>query len=365
MGLYRRGQAWWMCFTYKGKQHRVPTESNDKRVAEKIYRKVMTEIAEGKWFEKAAHADKTLAELLDKYLKEHSTPNKAASTVKNDTAMVKEMKEFFGNVLLQDVTPSLISAYKTKCREKELAPATINHRRTLLRHAFNLAIKEWQWCQKNPVERVSRERVSNSRDRWLTLEEEKKLLEYCVLHPTRKDNTIEATYRLQEVVIFALNTGMRQDEILSLRWPNVDLFRKTVFVEKSKNGEKRTIPMNQKVFELLKGKAKVIPIGHKYVFSSEEGTKILRRNLMRAYYKVLERAKIEDFKFHDLRHTFATRLAQAGIDLYQISKLLGHKDIKMTQRYAHHCPDSLRSGVEVLDKVITFLSQSNEKGLAV
>ena len=365
MGLYRRGQAWWMCFTYKGKQHRVPTESNDKRVAEKIYRKVMTEIAEGKWFEKAAHADKTLAELLDKYLKEHSTPNKAASTVKNDTAMVKEMKEFFGNVLLQDVTPSLISAYKTKCREKELAPATINHRRTLLRHAFNLAIKEWQWCQKNPVERVSRERVSNSRDRWLTLEEEKKLLEYCVLHPTRKDNTIEATYRLQEVVIFALNTGMRQDEILSLRWPNVDLFRKTMLVEKSKNGEKRTIPMNQKIFELLKAKAKVIQIGSKYVFSSEAGTKILRRNLMRAYYAVLERAKIKDFKFHDLRHTFATRLAQAGIDLYMIAKLLGHKDIKMTQRYSHHCPESLRSGVEVLDRISTELAQSNGKGLAL
>lgn len=365
MGLYRRGQAWWMCFTYQGKQHRVPTESNDKKVAEKIYRKVMTEIVEGKWFERSAHADKTLAELLDKYLKEHSTPNKAASTVKNDTAMVEEMKEFFGNVLLQDVTPSLISAYKAKCREKELAPATINHRRTLLRHAFNLAIKEWQWCQKNPVERVSRDKVKNERDRWLTHEEEKKLLECCVLHPTRKDNTVEVSYRLQEIVLFALNTGMRQDEILSLEWPNADLFRKTILVVKSKNGEKRTIPMNQKVFELLKSKARANQNDNKIVFASEAGTKILRRNLMRSFYNARDRAKIADFHFHDLRHTFATRLAQAGIDLYQISKLLGHKDIKMTQRYAHHCPDSLRSGVEVLDKVITFLSQSNEKGLAV
>jgi len=86
---------------------------------------------------------------------------------------------------------------------------------------------------------------------------------------------------------------------------------------------------------------------------------------MRAFYNATDRAKIADFHFHDLRRTFATRLAQAGIDLYQISKLLGHKEIKMTQRYAHHCPDSLRNGVEVLDKVIPFLSQSNEKGLAV
>jgi integrase len=75
--------------------------------------------------------------------------------------------------------------------------------------------------------------------------------------------------------------------------------------------------------------------------------------------------KIADFHFHDLRHTFATRLAQAGIDLYKIAKLLGHKDIKMTQRYSHHCPDSLRGGVEVLDKNYHTLSHPNEKGLAV
>jgi len=365
MGLFKRGQVWWMRFTFKGKQIRKPTETTDKKLAEKIYHKVMTQIAEGKWFEKPASADKTLGDLLDKYLREHSTPNKSANTVKNDTSMVEEMKAFFGDTLLQDVTPSLISSFKTKCRDKGLAPATINHRRAILRHAFNLAIREWQWCQENPVERVSRERVSSGRDRWLTLEEEKTLLECCVLHPTRKENKVESVYWLQEIVLFALNTGMRQDEILSLTSQNADLFRKAILVVKSKNGEKRTIPMNQKVFELLKVKARGNQNRSKVVFASEAGTKILRRNLMRAFYNARDRAKIADFTFHDLRHTFATRLAQSGIDLYVISKLLGHKDIKMTQRYAHHCPDSLRGGVEVLDKISTELAQSNEKGLAV
>lgn len=365
MGLFRRGQVWWMRFNYEGKQVRKSTETTDKKLAEKIFHKVMTLIAEGKWFEKPVHSDKTIGNLLDKYVKEHSTPNKAPNTVKSDMAMVNEMKAFFGVTLLKDVTPSLISAYKTKCRDKGLAPATINHRRTLLRHAFNLAIREWQWCQENPVERVSRERVSNSRDRWLTFEEERTLLECCVLHPTRKDNKTESTYWMQEIVIFALNTGMRQDEILSLEWPNADLFRRTVLVVKSKNGEKRTVPMNQRVFELLKEKAKGKHVNNNFVFSSEAGTKILRRNLLRAFYNARDRAKIKDFTFHDLRHTFATRLAQAGIDLYMISKLLGHKDIKMTQRYSHHCPDSLRSGVEVLDRNSTNLAQLNEKGLAV
>jgi integrase len=365
MGLYRRGQVWWMRFTFKGKQIRRPTETTDRKLAEKIYHKVLTQIAEGKWFEKPVSADKTLGELLDKYLREHSIPNKASGSVKNDSVMVEEMKSYFGDTMLQDVSPRLISKYKTRCRDKGLAPATINHRRTLLRHAFSLAIREWQWCSDNPVDRVAQERVNNARDRWLTLEEEKTLLACCILHPTRKENKIDAVYWLQEIVLFALNTGMRQDEILSLEWPNADLFRKTILVVKSKNGEKRTIPMNQRVFELLKAKARANQNDTKTVFASEAGTKILRRNLMRAFYNAMDRAKIADFKFHDLRHTFATRLAQSGIDLYMISKLLGHKDIKMTQRYSHHHPDSLRNGVEVLDKISTNLAQSNEKGLAV
>lgn len=197
----------------------------------------------------------------------------------------------------------------------------------------------------------------------LTLEEERKLLDACVIYVTRKDNIIVPHYWLQEIVTVALNTGMRQDEILSLRWPDVDLFRKTITIMRSKNGEKRTIPMNQKVFELLKIKAKVRNIRDNHVFPSEAGTKIHDRNLRRGFYDALEKAGITDFKFHDLRHTFATRLVQANVDLYTVSKLLGHKDIKMSQRYAHHCPESLRGGVEVLDKISTILAQSNEKGL--
>ena len=79
------------------------------------------------------------------------------------------------------------------------------------------------------------------------------------------------------------------------------------------------------------------------------GEKINSNVLRTAFYSVLKKVGIDDFRLHDLRHCFATRLAQAGVDIYKISKLLGHKDIKMTQRYAHHCPDSLRDGVEILE----------------
>jgi len=117
----------------------------------------------------------------------------------------------------------------------------------------------------------------------------------------------------------------------------------------AKNGKPRTIPLNQIALDILVEKSKVRNIKHDLVFTSSVGTKIDCDNLRRTFESVLKKADIQNFHFHDLRHTFATRMAQKGIDLYKIAKLLGHKDIRMTQRYSHHCPDSLRDGVQILE----------------
>lgn len=365
MGLFKRKNVWWFRFTYQGRQIRRSTEMTDKKLAEKVYHRLMYQVAEGKCLESPEGENKTLSDLLDKHFKEYSTPNKSLRSLQTETGMIKEMKRFFGDTLVKDVTPSLLAKYKSECREKKLSAASINYRRTLLNHAFKLAIREWEWLRNNPVEKISRERVRNERDRWLTLEEEKRLLKACVLFPTLKGNTTEPRYWVQEIVWFALNTGMRQDEILSLEWPNVDLFRKTATVVKSKNGEKRTIPLNQRLMELLKEKGKVRSIKNKYVFPNMEGNKIDASKLLRAFRNILRRAQLEDFRFHDLRHTFATRLAQAGVDFYKISKILGHKDIRMTQRYSHHYPESLRDGVEILDKISTNLAHLGSEETAI
>ena len=127
------------------------------------------------------------------------------------------------------------------------------------------------------------------------------------------------------------------------------MFRKTILIRETKNGKPKTIPLNKTALGILETKAKVVSIRSKIVFHSMSGTKIDKHNLRRAFVIAMEKAGIEDFTFHGLRHTFATRLAQSGVDLYKISKLLGHKDIKTTQRYSHHCPESLRDGVEMLE----------------
>lgn len=142
---------------------------------------------------------------------------------------------------------------------------------------------------------------------------------------------------------------MRMGEILNLKWTDVDLFRKAMVVLKTKNMEPRTIPMTQTVVDLLLTKSKVVTMSG-YIFATSSGKKLGPRNLQREWYNALDKAKIKNFRFHDLRHTFATRLVQSGIDVYAVAKLMGHKDLTSTQRYAHHSTESLRDSVRVLDR---------------
>lgn len=119
---------------------------------------------------------------------------------------------------------------------------------------------------------------------------------------------------------------------------------------RSKNGDRRTIPVNQTVLFVLKEKAKLRSLKTDLVFCSKVFTSMESGHLRRSFRLALDKARIDDFHFHDLRHTFATRLVQAGVDLYKVQRLLGHKSPIMTQRYAHHYPESLRDGVEMLDQ---------------
>lgn len=212
---------------------------------------------------------------------------------------VNGLKSFFGDYTISEITPSLINEFKNKRKAKGVKPATIHRQIDIMKRAFNLAIREWEWCDKNPVARVSLERLNNKRDRWLTFEEEEKLLLGCPVW-------------LQELVLFGLNTGMRLGEILSLTWKGVDLFRKTATVFRSKNNERRTIPLNETAFELLKAKARVRSIRTDLVFHTKTHTAIDKCNVGRAFRMALKAVGIQDFRFHDLRHTFATRMVQTG-----------------------------------------------------
>ena len=125
----------------------------------------MAQVAEGKWFEKPIGAEKTLRELLEKYMKEHSARNKALRSHIRDKSLADHLNQYLGDCLITDISPRAISDYKVRRREEGAAPATINYELRLLSHAYNLAIKEWEWVNFNPVSRVSMEKVNNQVDR--------------------------------------------------------------------------------------------------------------------------------------------------------------------------------------------------------
>jgi integrase len=209
-------------------------------------------------------------------------------------------------------------------------------------------LKDWEWLRVNPVDKVSKEKVNNKIDRWLRPDEENRLL-------------ASSAQWLKEIIIFAMSTGLRQSEILDLKWDQVDLFRKTLYMAEQKNKEKHVLPLNGKAIEILKARSSVRQLREGYAFLNQNGGRINARNLIRAFRNVCNKAGVTRFRFHDLRHTFATRLVQAGVDLYTVQKLGRWKSISMVERYAHHCPESLRPGVEALDKIITNLSQLPQK----
>ena len=169
-------------------------------------------------------------------------------------------------------------AYKNQRYTDGVKPATINRELATLKKAFNLARREWEWCTDNPVCRVSMERENNTRDRWLTVDEETHLLN-------------AAAPWLRELMLFAIHSGMRMGEILGLTWAGVDLFRRTVTVFKSKNGEQRTIPLNQTALALLKHKAGSRSMDTELVFPSEVQTRLNASNISRSLNLALEKAK--------------------------------------------------------------------------
>jgi len=323
MGLYRRGKIFWFTIKHAGKRIQESIGTENKKLAEKVYAKALNEIVEGKWFEKQKALSITFKEMTEKYLHKYHRVR--------DEHSVKKLLPVFGHLKLAEVTTEMASDYRDE-RLKTVKPATVYQELSLMRRMFNVARREWKWLKDNPVADLSFSvGNSNARRRWLTLEEEKLLLD-CASPEWLKD-----------VITFALHTGMRRGEILALLWRDVDLNRSLMRVENSKNSEKRSIPMSKTVHDLLKN-MKVRDITGR-VFPVTESA------LKDGFERAVGKAKIEDFHFHDLRHTFATRLVQNGIDIYVVKELLGHKTITMTMRYAHHYPESLRHGVEVLDRL--------------
>ncbi len=190
-------------------------------------------------------------------------------------------------------------------------------------------------------------KVPNKRIRYLEKEEIDKLLINCCEH-------------LRPIVIVALHTGMRKSEILGLKWHDLDIKRNIIHLYDTKNGEKREVPMNEIVQKTIIGVFKNPE--SQYVFCNKDSKPY--GNVRKSFFTALNKAGIINFRFHDLRHTFASQLVMSGVDLNTVRELLGHKSIEMTLRYSHLSPDHKKRAVDILGKRMdTFwtLEDNNKK----
>jgi integrase len=278
----------------------------------------------------------TLNEFSVEYLKHGREVVKKRSWYRDEYGL-SHFLELFGDRKLSEITPKDIDDYK-QARLKRVAPATVNRELQIIRPLFNLAKRWKRFFGENPVSEAKLISVNNQKERILTPEEEEKLL------------ALSNPY-LRPILITALHTGMRKSEILTLKWTNVDLDNSIITLEHTNTKSKKTrrIPINSVLRRLLL-EQKLKSGGSEFVFLSQDGKPYKRHDSLKgAFERLCKRAGISGLRFHDLRHTAATRMIESGANIAAVSRILGHSDIKTTMRYTH--PDnSLREAVELLTK---------------
>lgn len=280
-------------------------------------------IMEGRYFKHLVAQRHSLSDLIARYASDILV-HKAPENQEKERQQLRFWTENFGLYSLAEVTPAVIAEGRDQLLAKGLAGETVNRYLAPLSHAFTVAIKEYGWVTENPVMKVRKCKVNQGRLRYLSIEEIQRLLAAC--------RQSENPY-LYPVVILALSTGMRKSEIMYLTWRQIDLQQEQILLEKTKNRERRALPLQGEAKkELLKLCSEKSP-QDSLLFAGQDGQRPFY--LQRAWQAALTRAEIQDFHFHDLRHTAASYLAMAGVDMPTIAEILGHKTLAMVKRYVH------------------------------
>jgi integrase len=333
MSVLKRGNRWWYDFSVDHIRYRgsLPQARTKRQAADLEYR-LRFSVYDGN---DLSRMTTTLGEFVDEVfwpwaLVNYSTPRQT------HWSHVVAVKEFFGMTRLREITPIKIERFKNgriKAPTKNgqaRKPGTVNRDLGVLSRILSMAHDNGLLAE-NPARRVRRLRDDNERIRFLTLDEQERLLAVMV---GRYANSIKPVF------IFAVNTGMRRGEILNLGWSDISWERNVIVVRKTKSGRHRSVPINRAVAEVLKAKLQLI--------SSEKVFSISPKTLSSAFTALTRRAGIENLRLHDLRHTFATRLSDIGTDPFTIADILGHRDLSVTKRYAHVLESNRQRAVAAL-----------------
>jgi integrase len=303
-------------------------------------------IREGRHFKTAEAKKHTLAELVDRYIRDvlPTKPRQAPA----QKPQLERWKAELGSYLLADITPALIVEVKDKLslettpRGNQRNPATVVRYMAALSHAFTIAVKDWGWIENNPMIKVTKPKESRGRVRFLDDDERASLLQAC------KESSNEWLYIC---VILALSTGMRQGELMNLKWSDVNLKDRYIILHETKNGERRRVPLSGPALDLLQQHSKVRRLDTPLLFPSAKYPD-QPIDLRKPFHNALKAAGITDFKWHDLRHCTASYLAMNGASLAEIAEILGHKTLQMVKRYSHLSDGHVSSVVESMNAKI-------------
>ena len=336
--------GWRYDFEYGGRRYMETLGPISKTRAKELYQKARVSAAEGRFEEVTKKKEDPLFnEVAQEYLEDYRIKHRQASYERHEYAY-RAVKKVFGGKRLSSITPHSLSRYIRKRKDDGMSEVTINRELAFLKNLFTVAI-EWGKTTENPVKKVRLFHEDNGRTRFLTEEEEELLL-------------AESKPHIYRVILTAIHTGMRKSELLSLTWGKVNFDHRIITVESAyaKSKETRSVPMSSRLTETL------LPIRiadpNAPVFLNSQGGPY--RDISRSFNSAVKRAGIQDFTFHDLRHTFASRLVMRGVDLTTVKELMGHKHINMTLRYAHLSPGHKHSAIAVLDQAPPIFPPSLE-----
>ena len=328
---------WYIDYYVNGRRRRERIGPS-KKLAERVLGKRKAQVAENKFLDVRKEVRLKFEVFADEFLELHCKLNNR-SWASYATGNLKVLKKHFSGQFLSEITALKVEQFKSD-RSKEVTPATVNRSLTVLKSLFNRAIDWGRFRGENPVRKVKFFKENNERLRYLEKDEIVRLLAACHKH-------------LKPIVVVALNTGMRRGEILTLQWSDCDFKRDIIYLKNTKNGEPREVPMNTQVKAALVA-VKKHPRSD-YIFYNKDGSRI--QAVKRSFFTALTKSDINNFRFHDLRHTFASHLVMSGVDLNTVRELLGHKSIAMTLRYSHLSPDHKKRAVDVLSERMTVVEK--------
>lgn len=350
-GIYQRPNSryWWIRATLpNGQRLRQSARTESREDAEALLAKLRLDAFREAHF--GIKRPRTWQEAVVRYLETKAT----LRSIRDVTRICRGLHPYMGNLTLNQINGDVIWSIVQGQFKKGNQPATVNRYLALIRNLLRTARDEWQWIDSIPKVRMLPGEVE--RDRWLNREEADRLIRCCPEH-------------LAAIVRFALATGCRAREILDLEWNRVDLQRKTAWINVTKNGTPRGVPLNRDAIAVLREQ-----IGkHSRCCFTYQGEPIKRNVTNNAWYTAVKKAGLEDFRFHDLRHTWASWHRQAGTSCDELKELGGWKTRSMVDRYAKFATEHLTNAASRIESgprtnVIELAhfehSHRYEKGLA-